>query len=272
MNGARQFRLPTGRLARTGALLLTLTRQDLRNRYVGATLGLAWSFLQPLVMALVLWFVFAVALRARPVAGVSYVAWFLAALAPWSCFSESLPAATQAFREFAYLVTKVRFEIAILPLVKILASAAVHLLFLLVVMGILLAGGVRPTWFWLQTLYYLAALVLLTQALAWITAPLNVFLRDTAYGLQVLLQLGFWVTPIFWDFAMIPPRLQGASLLLHLNPMAYIVRGYRRSLIEGAPFWNDGWWALYFWTFTAVTWLAGWRLFRRLRPHFADVL
>lgn len=259
-------------LAHRRRIVLALTWQDLRNRYVGATFGLLWSFIQPLIMALILWFVFAVALRAKPIHGVPFIAWFLVSVAAWNFFAESLGTATQVFREYAFLVKKVRFQIDILPLVKILAAAFVHFLFLAVVIVVLLAQGVGESWFWLQTLYYMAALVLLVQGLSWITASLNVFSRDVAYGVQVLLQLGFWVSPVFWEFDMIPDRFQALASLLKLNPFVYIVQGYRHSLVEQIPFWADWQLMLYFWCFTLCVWLAGYGLFKKLKPQFADVL
>ena len=128
------------------------------------------------------------------------------------------------------------------------------------------------SWFWLQTLYYMAALILLVQGLSWITAALNVFSRDVAYGVQVLLQLGLWVSPVFWEFDMIPHRLQALATLLKLNPLVYIVQGYRHSLVEQVPFWADWRLMLYFWGFTLAVWLAGYFIFKKLKPQFADVL
>ncbi|MDP2991022.1 MAG: ABC transporter permease [Kiritimatiellota bacterium] len=272
MNSAPEGRCLCAGLACRRRIVLALTWQDLRNRYIGATFGLLWSFIQPLIMALILWFVFAVALRAKPIHGVPFIAWFLVSVAAWNFFAESLGTATQVFREYAFLVKKVRFQIEILPLVKILAAAFVHFLFLAVVVVILLAQGVSVSWFWLQTLYYMAALILLVQGLSWITASLNVFSRDVAYAVQVLLQLGFWVSPVFWEFDMIPDRFQALAALLKLNPFVYIVQGYRHSLVEQIPFWADWPLMLYFWGFTLAVWLAGYCLFKKLKPQFADVL
>ena len=115
-------------------------------------------------------------------------------------------------------------------------------------------------------------LVLLVQGLSWITASLNVFSRDVTYGIQVLLQLGLWVSPVFWEFDMIPHRWQMLATLLKLNPFVYIVQGYRHSLVEQIPFWADWRLMLYFWGFTLAVWLAGYFIFKKLKPQFADVL
>jgi ABC-type polysaccharide/polyol phosphate export permease len=224
-----------------------------------------------LIMALILWFVFT-AMGAKPRHGIPFIAWFLVSVAAWNFFAESLGTATQVFREYAFLVKKVKFQVEILPLMKILAATFVHVLFLAVVVIILLSQGVRVSWFWLQTLYYMAALILLAQGLSRITASLNVFSRDVAYGIQVLLQLGFWISPVFWDFDMVPDRWQAPASLLKLNPVVYIVQGYRHSLLEQIPFWADWRLMLYFWGLTLCVWVAGYGLFKKLKPQFADVL
>lgn len=253
-------------------ILFALTWRDLRSRYIGATLGLFWSFVQPLVMTVILWFVFSLVARAAPAEGAPFIAWFLVGVAAWNFFAEALSSATNSFREYAFLVKKIRFQIVILPAVKILAAAFVHLLFLAVVVFVLLANGVRPSWFWLQAAYYMLALILLAQGLSWMTASLNVFMRDIAYGVQVLMQIGFWVSPVFWEFNVIPERLHLLAFLLKLNPLVYIIRGYRGSFVNPEPFWSDWRLMLYFWLFTAAAWLVGLLVFRKLKPQFADVL
>ncbi|MDD5678276.1 MAG: ABC transporter permease [Kiritimatiellae bacterium] len=271
MNASPEIQQDLPALTQKFRIVFALTWQDLRNRYVGATFGLLWSFIQPLVMALIMWLVFAMA-GARPIHGVPFIAWFLVSIAAYNFFAESLGTATQVFREYAFLVKKVRFQIEILPLVKIFTAAFVHFLFLAIVIVVLLYQGISVSWFWLQTLYYIAALILLVQGLSWVTASLNVFSRDVSYGVQVLMQLGLWVSPVFWEFDMIPDRFRALAVLLKLNPFVYVVQGYRHSLIEQIPFWSDWRLMLYFWCFTLFVWLAGYCLFRKLKPQFADVL
>ena len=259
-------------LYRKRLVIFQLARQDFHNRYVGSMLGLVWSFVQPLVMTLILWTVFSLAFKTATVQGVPFVLWLLAGLAVWNCFAEALTMATGVFQEYAFLVKKVPFKIAVLPLVKILSSLAVHGIFMLIVMGILLAKGVPVSWYWLQLPYYLLALVVLLQGLSWITASLNVLVKDVAYIVNVLLQFGFWLTPIFWDLGMLPAPYQKYLVVLRLNPLVYIVEGYRNSLLTGVPFWADGIGALYFWGVALVTLALGAFIFRKLKPHFADVL
>lgn len=272
MNIVREALDFIGELFRQRHAIFQLARQDFSNRYLGSMLGLIWAFIQPLVMVVILWFVIGVVFNPPTTQGVPFVVWLLVGMAAWSFFSDAVSMATGVFQEYAFLVKKTQFKIAILPIVKILSALAVHGVFLCIVIVILLATRVPVSWYWLQIPYYVLALLVFILGLSWITASLNVFVRDVAYIVGVLLQFGFWLTPIFWDPTVILKKHQLLLKLLMLNPLFYIVEGYRKSLIGQTPFWADGWWCAYFWLLTLVMLIIGVAAFKKLKPHFADVL
>jgi ABC-type polysaccharide/polyol phosphate export permease len=251
-------------------VIYQLTRRDYKNRYIGSFLGFVWTIIQPFVMILVLWIVFTKGFKAGPVGdGIPFIAYLSIGMIAWTLFSDVLLGATNVFHEYSYLVKKVNFRFAILPIVKILSSFITHLIFIGIGIGILLISGVSISFWWLEIVYYLFGMMVLLLGVSWILSSLQVFVRDVAQIVSVLLQFGFWFTPIVWDFNLIPLDLQW---IFRLNPMFYIVEGYRNSFIYGQPFWGDPKFALYFWGVTLVILLVGVLLFRRLRPHFADVL
>jgi len=85
----------------------------------------------------------------------------------------------------------------------------------------------------------------------------------------VLLQLGFWASPIMWQVKMIPPEY---LIWLKLNPAHYVIQGYRHSMIDHVGFWVNWQYMLYFWVITVFIFIVGYMIFKKLRPHFADVL
>ncbi len=95
------------------------------------------------------------------------------------------------------------------------------------------------------------------------------FYRDVGHILAVLLNLWFWLTPIVWVTDMIPEPYRG---YLQMNPMMYLVMGYKNSFLYHVPFWQDPGWSLYFWGLTLVLLVGGGAVFRRLKPEFAEVL
>lgn len=251
-------------------MLMTLAWCDFRNRYRGSYLGIVWAFIQPLVTIAILWFVFTKAFKAQPPKPtVPFVVWLLVAMAPWNCFADGMSHAASAITGNAFLVKKMSIRLSLMPLVRILSSCIFHLLFLLMTAVLLVLNGVTPSLYWLQALYYLPALVLLQLGLSWSVSALAVFTRDVENALGVVLQFGFWVTPIFWDLDMLPSQYHW---LIKLNPVFYIVRGYRDAFIDGVGFWDRGLTTLYFWLVVGFLLACGALVFRRLRSHFADVL
>lgn len=252
-------------------LILQLTRRDFKIRYAGSTLGLFWAFFQPLMMMLILLFVFTVGLKTGQArGGVPFAAWFFPAMIAWNYFADAVLMSSNVLNEYSFLVKKVKFRVSILPLVKLLASTILHSIFILILIAVLAFCGIYPSLIWFQVFYYMAASFVLLAGLSWITSSLNIFLKDVGQVVGILIQFGFWATPVIWDSTNVPSPYQK---LIKLNPMYYIVEGYRDTFIYHIPFWKTGAiLTLYFWTFSIVLLISGILIFRKLRPHFADVL
>ncbi len=246
-----------------------LAKQDFKSRYMGSYLGILWAFIHPIVTIGIFWFVFENGLKSRPVTDSPFVLWLIAGIVPWFFFSESLGRATNAILEKRFLVKKVVFRVSILPLVKILSALVVHLMFLVVALGLLTAYGLTPSIYTWQLLYYLTATFVLLLGLAWMTSALVVFVRDLGQVVSMTLQFGFWLTPICWPVTMVPERFR---TFVELNPLYYIVRGYRESLIDHVWFWQHPRQSLFFWCITGMIFIVGGLIFKRLRPQFADVM
>jgi ABC-type polysaccharide/polyol phosphate export permease len=251
-------------------LLAVLVADDLRRNYLGSYLGLLWAFIQPLAMIGVLWFVFEVGFRAGAApGGVPFAVWLMSGIIPWYFFANALGGGTQAITESSFLVRKVNFRVSILPLVKIASALFIHLVFIAILAAVLLIYGYTPTLYWLQSLYYLLCLMLLLLGLSWLSASVMVFSKDVGQLVALLLLIGFWATPIFWNVSMVPEPYR---FWVELNPMFYIVEGYRDSFITQVWFWEKGALSLRFLVLMLATLGVGAIVFKRLRPHFADVL
>jgi lipopolysaccharide transport system permease protein/teichoic acid transport system permease protein len=251
-------------------IILELTKRDFKQKYLGSYLGMLWAFVHPTIYILILWFVFQVGFKSQPMDNFPFVLWMLAGIIPWFFFSECLSTATTAVMENSFLVKKVVFSMGMLPLVKILSSLVIHLFFIAVIFIMFLIYGYLPSIYNLQVFYYLFATIVLLLGLSWLTSSLIIFLRDVGQIVTMVLQFLFWLTPLFWSAKILPP---GINNLLKLNPVYYIVEGYREAFIYKVWFWEKHYmWTLYFWAVTGVIFVVGAVVFRRLRPHFADVL
>jgi len=254
---------------RSRRLLWELTKKDFRVRYLGSYLGVIWAFIQPMITVLIFWFVFQVGFKSMPVDNFPFILWLVTGMFPWFFVSDSVSGSVGAVLENTYLVKKVVFRVSLLPLVKIISALLVHFFFIGVLFVMYLIYGFHPTIYNLQVVYYLFAVICLLLGFSWLTSALIVFLKDIGQVVAMVLQFAFWMTPIFWSFKIIPPEYQ---LILKLNPLYYIVEGYRNCFIYNHWFWQDPWLTLYYWSVTLVVMVTGAIAFKKLRPHFADVL
>ena len=147
----------------------------------------------------------------------------------------------------------------------------VHAFFIIIVLLIYTFMGYPPSLYAIQLLYYSFCIFMLILAMTYLTSAAVVFFRDLSQIINIGLQVGVWVTPIMWDFNDL--GLSGIlTKILKLNPLFYIVQGYRDSLINKVAIWQHPVLTLYFWVFTIVVFFLGTRLFKKLQVHFADVL
>ena len=250
-------------------LLKDLVKNDFKSRYLNNYLGILWAFIQPTISVLIFWFVFQVGFKAAPVQDVPFILWLVAGMIPWFFLSEALPSATNAILDNSFLVKKIVFRVSLLPIVKITSAVIIHLFFMVFMMSMYIIYGYEPNLYWLQMFYYLFSAIMLLLGISWITSSVVIFFRDLGQLVSMSIQFGFWLTPIFWSLTMVP---QEYRWLFELNPAHYITQGYRDALINHVWFWEKPMEALLFWGITLVFFALGAIVFRKLRPHFADVL
>ncbi|PXV87280.1 teichoic acid transport system permease protein [Lachnotalea glycerini] len=252
-------------------LIMSLAVADFRKRFVGSYFGVAWIFVQPIVTILIYYLIFQQGFGSRPPVDEPYVVWLVPGIVPWFFLSEALNHATNCLCEYSYLVKKVVFKVSVLPMVKIISCMFVHVIFIIIMVILYLFYGRAPSLYWLQVLYYTFCLFVLLIGLSFITSSVTVLFRDMVQIVNIALQFGIWGTPIMWAPSMFK-GMDSYVWILKLNPMYYIVDGYRSSFINHTGFWEKPGDTLYFWVFTAIVFVIGLKLFKKLKPHFADVL
>ena len=246
-----------------------LAKRDIAQKYIGSRIGLLWTVIHPLSLICIFWFVFGFGLKAKPVADVPFSVWLTAGMSAWFAFSEILAESTVMIVANPHLIKKIRFPSQILPVVKIVSSFINHLIFLFLLLVLLLLYRLPITIYAVQVVYYYFCLTMLALGLSWLTSAINVFVRDVGQIVQLLLQITFWATPIIWSLEIMPVRVQN---ILRLNPMCYVVNGYRQSFIYHEPFWINLKGGAWFWSVTLFFLVLGALVFRRLKPHFPDIL
>ncbi len=250
-------------------LLINLAKNDLKAKFSSSLFGVVWAVFMPLTTILVLWFVFQVGLRSTATSDVPFIIWLMPAYISWSFINEALSSSSNSIIEYSYLVKKINFDVKIIPIVKITSAAIIHIIFIGLIIGINLLYAVFPTIYSWQVIYYFFALISLLVGLTWLISALVPFVPDVANIVGVILQIGFWATPIVWDSSILSPSVK---LIIQLNPFYYICLGYRSAFTEEVWFWELGWINIYYWVVVLLFFVLGSNIFKKMRPHFADVL
>ncbi len=251
------------------SLIYQMVRRDFEQRFVGSAAGWLWTLIHPLVL-LVSWvFVFQFCLKVPPPpgAGDSYTLFLFCGYLPWMLFQETVQRSANSLVEQSSLITKTVFPAEIIPVTLFLSSLASHGFALLVaiVMVRWMTGHFSVLVLLLPV--YTALLGLFAIGIGWLAASLQVFLRDTAQLVVVLLTGWFWLTPIFIDESYFPPA---ARFLVMYNPLALVVKGYRQRLMTyELPQVSD---LLTLAAVAGAAFFIGGMFFRHLKRGFADVL
>jgi lipopolysaccharide transport system permease protein len=257
-----------GRLASKAFLLKEMVVRDLRSRYAGSGLGVAWAFAHPILWMLLYTGVFSLVLRVPVEPGyASFPEFLMAGLLPWMAIQEGLARSASVLVDNASMVKKTVFPLETLVL-SIVVAAAVSELIGFVVFGVYVAllGHLRIAWL-LWAVPALALQILLTFGLGCIAATLTAFVRDTTHAVSIVLTVGFYATPIVYPASLVPARFQP---FIEANPITHLVDLYRSAFtLHVAP---EPAGIAYLAAFSLLTAAAGAMVFSRARPHFADLI
>ena len=232
-------------------------------------MGIIWAFIQPLAMLLILWFVFDVGFKQKPINDVPFIIWLSTAYIPWVFFAGSINSSTFSILSNKFLIKQINFRVSILPIVSVFSEWMLHIFFLLMLFVMLLLYEIPINLYSLQVFYYMFAMIVLLLGSGWLLSSVNVFSKDVGHIIGIFVQFGFWLTPIFWKIEFVP---ESYRWIVKLNPMFYIIEGYRDSLINQVWFWEHPVRSCYFWIVTSIIFVVGVLAFKKLRPHFTDVL
>ena len=250
-------------------VIIGLAKNDFKSKYTNSLLGIIWAFALPLVIILVLWFVFQVGFKSAPVDDVPFILWYIPAFLAWNFFSEALGAGAGCVFDYSYLVKNMQFRVSALPIVKIISSSFVHYFFIGFIFLIYMLYGWYPNIYNIQAIYYYFCTVILLVGATWLMSALAVFSKDILNIIQLIVQVGFWAAPLIWNPDTLPSAVR---IVFQLLPTYYICTGYRETFSARIWFWEHPLLTVYFWGFALIQMVIGAYVFHKLRPQFADML
>ena len=206
-------------------ILLSLTAKNLKSRFVGSALGFLWAFINPLLFALIVSYVFTNIFKTNT---KNFSLFIISGMLPWTFFATSLQESVASIPANATLLKQFSLPREFIPLASVLTNFVFFLLGLLVVMPFFAAANSRV----LAMLPLLAAALLFqllfTGGLSLVFSSVYVSFRDIGQILNTVLMFWLWLTPVFFSIEMIAP---GSRILFELNPMTPFINLYRNALL-----------------------------------------
>ena len=215
-------------------LIWALALKELKVRYKRSVLGFLWALLNPALMMLVLTVVFSTIMRfAIP----HYSIFLLSALLPWTFFAQSLSYAVESIVSNGELIKKVSVPKLVFPVAAVVSNI-INLLLSFIPLALLVLVVRHPFYLtWLYLPIPLFALIIFTLGATFFFAAANVYYRDVAHIVQVVISAWFYFTPIIYALDFIPPNRQW---LFKLNPIIYVLNGFRLAVYYGLlPQWRS---------------------------------
>ncbi len=248
------------------SILLLLVRRDLRVRYADSYLGYLWTILDPLLMALVFWFIFTVLFSRGRFGLEPYIVFLLVALLPWNWCNGVIGGSTKSITGQHKLVRSTRLPREVWPL-RLIGSKFLEMIYSVPIVIVFAAVlGVRPSWYVLTLPIAIVIQGIFLIGMALIVSPVTVLIGDLERLIKILLRIFFYLTPIIYSATRVFDETLGlptfVKVLYSLNPMVGIINLYRAALF---PENFVGWWLVgVSAAVSLVLFAVGWWVFARL--------
>jgi len=248
--------------------MLRVVRYNIKIETRRLYLGSLWKILNPAIQVGIFWLIFGVGIRGgEPIGDVPFLLWLLAGLTPWFFISQAITSGAKSINSKAGIIFKIKYPIATVPVGAVIQCLYDHVLTLVVVVLVFAVHGIFPTWYWLNLIYYISFSFLFFAGLSMITSVVVRLAPDFANLISSLVRMLFFFTPILWQEGNLPPWVMR---IFSLNPVRYVVNGFRESLLFEANFWEFPWRIALFLPMAVVLIVCGCWLQKKFAHRFAD--
>lgn len=236
--------------------------------------GIFWNFASPAIQVLTYWLVFGIAWSKKPVAGVDYLPWLVVGYAAWWYIQPCIQNGCSAVFAKTSVITKMKFPVSVLPATVCAKELFNHLCMLVIAFVTLLVCGYGPNIYWFGLIYYGISAVAFTEAVSLILSVLTMLWRDVRKLVISLMRMLMYFSPVIWEchFGPNAPFHNVLNIVMKMNPVYYIVNGYRESVFYRKAFWEHPAQTVYFWCFVLVLFVAGCMLMYKFKKKFIDLI
>lgn len=251
--------------------LVKLAKADLVKTYRGAALGWSWAIIKPTVTIFVYWFAFEIGLRSgKAVHGYPFFLWLIAGLIPWFYMSDMLTSGTDSIRKYSYLVTKMKFPVSTIPTFVSMSKMSIDLMLIAIMLILFCLFGFKPDIYWLQLIFFTFLSFMFWTIWALSSSLLAAISKDFGNLVKSFVSAVFWLSGIVWDPNTV--KIVWLKKALKLNPVTYLIQGYRNTLINKIWFWQQPKRLLYFAIACLIMLIIGLWAYRKVRKDIPDVL
>lgn len=250
---------------------LYLSKIDLVKTYRGSSLGWFWAIFRPAFTIFVYYFTFTIGLRAsKDMFGYPYFLWLIAGVIPWFFIRDIFQQGTECIRKYDYLVTKVKFPVSIIPTFSTISNLFIHLVLMIIFLAIYLISTHGFSLYILQLPVYMFFMLVFFVFLCLLLSSISAISKDFCSLIKSFTFAVFWLSGVIWDIAKLD--ITWLKYLLYLNPVTFIVNGYRNCFIKHIWFWNEPLQLICFLVELVIVMALSIFIYNRLRKDMPDLL
>lgn len=256
-------------------IISRISKYEEKATYQSHYLGLVWQFLNPAIQIGIYYLVFGLGVRnGQKVHGVPFIIWMLVGIIAWFFINSSILGGSNSIYKQVGMVSKMKFPVSILPTVNMTSNFVSYKWMMALLLAAMFGFGIYPNIYWLQYFYYFFCMIAFLFAFGILNSTITVLVRDYHIMLQSILRLLFYLSGPIWDFK---DMFKGTShawfiKLLELNPIYYIINGFRDSLLYHVWFWEKGTQTIFFWLVVGVLLIVGSHIHMKFRARFVDFM
>ena len=247
--------------------------QTYRQNYLGDF----WHFADPALQIGVMILMFAIRnggdaenLHATGLSG--YISWIALGMVTYFFMQSAMKKSAKSIQSQIKILARMKFSMSAVPMTEILTELRRYFVMLGIVFFSMLFMNVKPTIYWLQFFYYFFAMIIFLYALSLVTSTITVLIPDFYNAYEAILRVGMWISGVIIpvDSPSFPVLL---SNILKLNPMYYLIQGFRETLLENPIwFWDNITANLTFWGLVVIMFVVGSHIHMKFRNRFMDFI
>lgn len=232
--------------------------------------GLFWNFASPAIQVATYYLVFGLGMSRGKQEGIPYLPWVVVGFCAWWFIQPCITQGCSAIFSKTNVITRMKFPVSVLPATVCAKELFNHFCMMVISFIVLLLSGYYPNIYWFGIIYYCLCAFVLVESLAMITSVLTMLWRDIKKLITSLMRMIMYLSPVLWPAKF--NKMPILNFIMKLNPVYYIVQGYRDSIFFGKSIFAHPAMALYFWIVIVFMFIIGCVLMYKFKTKFIDMI